>query len=129
MIDVGIGSARTIYLVKGKNIIACILSFIEILIWFFISREILVNKELNVFIVGSYAFGYALGTYLGGIINKYLVGGSLTCMVITDSLNNELLDELKDNNYGISVITLKGDKIMLLIEFKKKYLKDYLLDL
>lgn len=123
LVDVGIGSVRTIYLVKGKNLIAFILSFIEILIWFFVSREILVNKDLNMLVVLSYALGYAVGTYVGGIINKYLVSGSLTCMVITSIQNRNLIDDLKKSGYGVSVMNLEDNKLLLLIEFKKKYLK------
>ena len=123
LLDVSIGSVRTIYLVKGKNFIALLLSFIEILIWFFVSREILINKELNMFIVLSYALGYSVGTYIGGIINKYLVSGNFTCMVITSNAKKDIVNELKKNGYGVSIISLEENKIMLLVEFKKKYLK------
>ena len=121
MLDVSIGSARTIYLVKGKTIVASILSFIEILIWFFVSREILVSKDLNFFVITSYASGYAIGTYVGGLINKYLVSGNLTCMIVTSK--KELIEILKENNYGITVLSLDEDKLLLLVEFKKKNLK------
>lgn len=121
MLDVSIGSARTIYLVKGKTIVASILSFIEILIWFFVSREILVSKDLNFFVITSYASGYAVGTYVGGLINKYLVSGNLTCMIVTSK--KELIEILKENNYGITVLSLDEDKLLLLVEFKKKNLK------
>lgn len=123
MLDVSIGSIRTIYLVKGKNYIACILAFIEILIWFFIAREILINKELNFFIITSYAGGYAFGTYVGGLINKYFVKGTLTAMIISTSSKDLLIKNLKDANFGVSVIPLEDDKNMLLIEFNKKYMK------
>ena len=111
----------TIYLVKGKTIVASILSFIEILIWFFVSREILVSKDLNFFVITSYASGYAIGTYVGGLINKYLVSGNLTCMIVTSK--KELIEILKENNYGITVLSLDEDKLLLLVEFKKKNLK------
>jgi len=73
VVEISIASVRTIYLVKQKNLISCILAFIEIIIWFFVAREILVDANSNFFIVASYAGGYAAGTYLGGIINKYFV--------------------------------------------------------
>ena len=123
LIDVGIGSVRTIYLVKQKNFIACILAFIEIIIWFLIARQILTNKEINIFIILSYALGYALGTYIGGIINKYFVEGTLTAMVITQTNKRIILEALRESNYGVTVIPLEDNKIMLLIEFKKKNMK------
>lgn len=123
LIDVGIGSVRTIYLVKQKNLIACILAFIEILIWFLIARQVLTDKELNVFIILSYALGYALGTYIGGIINKYFVKGTLTAMVITSTDKRIILESLRESNYGVTAIPLEDKKFMLLIEFKKRNLK------
>ena len=123
LIDVGIGSIRTIYLVKQKNLIACVLAFIEILIWFLIARQVLTDKELNVFIILSYALGYALGTYIGGIINKYFVKGTLTAMVITSTDKRIMLEALRESNYGVTTIPLEDKKFMLLVEFKKKNLK------
>lgn len=123
ILDVSIGSVRTIYLVKQKNLVACILAFIEIIIWFLIARQILTDKEINVFIVISYASGYAFGTYLGGLINKYFVKGTLTAMVITTIDKRIILESLRESNYGVTVIPLEDNKYMLLIEFKKQNIR------
>ena len=123
MIDVSIGSVRTIYLVKQKNLIACVLAFIEILIWFLVARQILTDKELNVFVIASYAGGYAFGTYVGGLINKYLVKGTLTAMVITSADKRVMVEALKDANYGVTSIPLEDEKTMFLVEFKKRNVK------
>lgn len=123
MLDVSIGSVRMIYLVKQKNLIACILAFIEILIWFLVARETLAGDEINFFIVISYAGGYAVGTYVGGLINKFFVKGTLTAMVITIEKKRKLIDVLREANYGVSIVGLEDEKIMLIVEFKKKNLK------
>lgn len=124
MVDVSIGSVRTIILVKGKNILACVLAFIEILIWFYVAKDVLTNEDTNIFIILSYAGGYAVGTYVGGLVNKYLVRGNLTAFVVTSNKHRKLVDDLKRNNYGVTVVSMEDDKITLLIEFKKKNLKD-----
>ncbi len=123
MLDMSIGSVRTILLVKGKNIIAMILAFIEILIWYFVAREILTSRDTNIFMVLSYAGGYAFGTYAGGLINKYLVRGNLTLFVVSDIKNKNMIDTLKKCGYGVSVISYEDGKIVLLIELAKKNLK------
>lgn len=123
LIDVSIGSVRTIYLVKQKNLVACILAFIEILIWFLVAKQTLTNESSNMFVILSYAAGYAIGTYLGGIINKYFVKGTLTAMVITTKDKKLLTDTLKDANYGVTVIPLEENKALMLVEFKKRNLK------
>lgn len=122
MADVSIGSVRTIILVKGKNLLACILAFIEILIWFYVAKDIL-TSDPSIYVVLSYAGGYAFGTYTGGLINKYFVRGNLTAFVVTGSKNRKLVDDLKRNNYGVTIVGVEEDKLTLLIEFKKKNLK------
>lgn len=123
LIDVSIGSVRTIYLVKQKNLIACCLAFIEVMIWFYIARQALTNENASFLVVISYAGGYAVGTYIGGLINKYLVKGTLTAMIITDNNKKNLIEAIKDSKYGVSIIKLEDDKMMLLVETKKKNLK------
>ena len=123
ILDVGIGSVRTIYLVKQKNLIACLLAFIEIIIWFLIARQILTDKEINISIVLSYAAGYAFGTYIGGLINKYFVQGELTALVITQVDKRIMAEALRESNYGVTIIPLEDKKYMFLIEFKKRNMK------
>lgn len=123
MIDVSIGSARTIFLVKQRNLIACILAFIEILIWYFVARQILTGTNTNLFVVFSYAGGYAIGTYIGGLINKYFVKGTLTAMVITSSDNRVMIEELRNAKYGVSIMGLEENKLLLLIQFNKRTIK------
>lgn len=123
MIDVSIGSVRTILLVKGKNFISMIMAFIEILIWFAVARQTLTGDDVNLAIILSYAGGYAVGTYVGGLINKYFVKGNLTAFVVTTIDNKMMIDKLKEADYGVSTISIEDNKLILMIEFKKKNLK------
>lgn len=123
MIDVSIGSVRTILLVKGKNIISMILAFIEILIWFMVAKQTLTSDETNLAIILSYAGGYAVGTYVGGLINKYFVRGNLMAFIVTKLDKQFITEKLKEADYGVSTLSIEGGKLILLVEFKKKYLK------
>lgn len=123
LIDVSIGSVRTILLVKGKNLLSMILAFIEILIWFAIAKQTLTSDETNLAIILSYAGGYAVGTYVGGLINKYFVRGNLMAFVVTRLDKQFIIEKLKSAGYGVSTINIEDDKLILMIEFKKKHLK------
>ena len=64
IVDVTLGTIRTITLVQGKTLKATFLAFFEVFIWFVIAREAL-NIELDSIVIPiSYASGYALGTYI-----------------------------------------------------------------
>lgn len=123
MLDVAIGSVRTIFLVKGKNLLACLFSFVEILIWFYIAREILTSREVNTLVVFCYAGGYSFGTYVGGLISKYFVKGNMTAFVVSSS-NEDMIEKIKHSGYGVSILSKDEDKIILMIEFQKRDMKN-----
>ena len=123
ILDVSIGSIRTVYLIKQKNLIACILAFIELIIWFYVARETLTRSNISLIVVISYALGYAVGTYIGGLINKYFITGSLMVLIFTSINSLKLKQSLKQSGYGASTLNMSNQKKLLLVEIKKKDLK------
>ena len=74
IIDVSLGTVRTIFSVKGKNLIASLIGFVEITVWFLVVKEALNTTESGLIIGISYSLGFAVGTYVGGILsNKFIV--------------------------------------------------------
>jgi len=64
IVDVSLGSVRTIYLVRGDGGRAALLGFFEVLVWIVVVSGVIQNLEQPVYMV-CYAFGFALGTYIG----------------------------------------------------------------
>ena len=122
ILDVSLGTLRTIITVKGKNFLAACIGFIEICIWFTIVREALNTDETSMFVMLSYAAGYATGTYIGGVISKKVIRGTVSMQIIT--ANHNLVNVIRDNGYAVSVMNIKGqeeiDKYMLYIEVNNK---------
>ena len=119
IIDVSLGTVRTYFIVKGKRTIAAIIAFVEIFIWFYAAREALNTEITSIFIVISYAAGYATGTYLGTIINEMFISGFVSIQVISDVIKAKEISDIKKNNFGISVIKTIDNKNMLFIETNK----------
>ena len=91
IVDVSLGTIRTVLVVKGKNITPAIVAFFEVLIWFVVAREAL-NTDLNSILIPIfYALGYATGTYIGTFITSKVVDGLIGVQVITISTNNKML--------------------------------------
>lgn len=108
IIDVSLGTVRTIISVKGNNLIASLIGFVEITVWFLVVKEALNTDENSLWIVFSYASGFATGTYIGGILSNKFIQSNLGVQVITTNIN--LVDILRDNGYGVSVLDIKGKK-------------------
>lgn len=124
IIDVSMGTCRTLVTVKGKKGLASMIGFFEVFIWFVIVREALNTESTSLFIALSYAGGYATGTYLGSIISEKIIKGNFGVQVITSKKDDELIALLKGNGFGVSVIDVKSEKeqnekYMLFIEINK----------
>ena len=126
ILDVSLGTIRTIFTVKGKTLIASLIGFVEICIWFTVVREALNTDETSLWIMVSYAAGYATGTYIGGKLSGKIIKTNFSVQVITSNL--KLADLLREAGYAVSLINIQGqeettDKYMLFIEIRNKNLE------
>ncbi len=118
ILDVSLGTIKTIYIVKEKRLISSIISFIEVLIWFLIAREAL-NTDLDSLLIPIvYSLGYATGTYIGIFLSSKFISGNLTIHLISNKLTNQNILKLKKQGFGLTKINSK----YLLIEINKKNL-------
>lgn len=122
IIDVSLGTIRTLYTVKGKRLTASLIGFFEILVWFLIVKEALNTEEESLLIGISYSLGFATGTYIGSFLSDILITGIVEIQVFTE--NSELVKVLRKNGYRVNVIDFKGyntkSKYMLYISIQKK---------
>ena len=126
IIDVSLGTARTIIMVRGKGLLASIIGFFEVFVWFLIVREALNTTESGLFIAISYSLGFATGTYIWSIFSEKFIESNLSIEVITEK--KELADKIRKKNYGVSVLNVNGQedvqKYMLMIEIKNRKLNN-----
>lgn len=132
VMDVSLGTMRTIVVVKGQKLVASLIGFFEVLIWFLVVREALNTDLDSIWIAISYAGGFATGTYIGGILSNSFIKGNFGVQVILSDEDNKIVDTLRKEGFAVSVIDVKGqnqdkNKYMLFIEIDKKqfnYLRD-----
>lgn len=124
ILDVSLGTIRTIISVKGQNLLASIIGFVEITVWFLVVKEAINTSNTSYWIVFSYASGFSVGTYVGGLLSSKFIEGNLGVQIITNDENHELIHLLRQEGYGVSVIDVKGQsdigKYMLFIEINNK---------
>ncbi len=124
IIDVSLGTIRTVIVVKGKNFLGSILGFIEVTVWFLVVEKALTSANSNVFVIISYSLGFAVGTYVGGIISKKFINTKYEVQVITDYNVQKMITMIRNANYALSILKLEGknkNKYMLFIEVDSKH--------
>ncbi len=128
IVDVSIGTIRTVLTVKGRTYLPTFLAFFEVFIWFMVAREALNTDIDSIWIPLSYSLGFATGTLIGTFISHHFINGLMCVQVITKIGNKELIEQIRGAGYGLSVVALNNDydevkKEMLMIELNKKNLK------
>ena len=107
--DVSFGTLRVIFISQGFKKIATIVGFFEVLVWILVARQVITNLENFLWIV-AYAAGYACGTYAGIVMCEKLSIGTVAIRVILKSKSNEIIDEIRDAGFGVTVLEGRGAK-------------------
>ena len=129
IVDVTIGTIRTVLTVKGRTYLPTVLAFFEVFIWFLIAREAL-NTDINSLAIPVfYSLGYASGTFLGTYITNRFMKGFIGVQVITNANDQKMINNLRNSGFGVSVCGLIKNvnhikKDLLLIQIKNRRLRD-----
>ncbi len=82
ILDVSLGTIRTVFVVKGRRGISWVLGFFEVLIWILVVSKVIGNLSEPLYAV-SYAFGFATGNYVGITLEKWIAHGDQVVRVFT----------------------------------------------
>jgi len=99
---------RVIYISKGVKYLAPIIAFFEIIIWLLAIVGVMSDLH-NVANFFAYAFGFAMGTYVGLVIEEKLSIGMVILRIITTEESNEgIVTFLQEENYGVTCMDAQG---------------------
>jgi len=105
--DVTIGTIRIVFVSKGLKIIAPFLGFFEIFIWLLAMSRIFQNLDNWLYYV-AYSAGFAVGNYVGLIIEEKLALGFLNIRIITHLPGDALIKRLSNEGFGITSHVAEG---------------------
>ncbi len=101
---------RVIYISKGIKYLAPIIAFFEIVIWL-LAMEVVMRDLTNIANFLAFAFGFAMGTYIGLVIEEKLsIGMVIMRIVTTEESNDEIVPFMQSENYGITMLDAKGSR-------------------
>jgi uncharacterized protein YebE (UPF0316 family) len=99
--DVSLGTVRTIMTVKGRNLVAGAIGFVEVTIFIFAISQVLRGIEHPVQIF-AYSGGFATGTVIGGVIEKWLALGYVLINVHGGAETQLIAGELRAEGFGVT---------------------------
>lgn len=104
--DVALGTVRIMLIARGKRHVAPLLGFIEILIWLLAVRQVVQNMNVAGFL--AFAGGFAMGNYVGMWLEEKLAMGVQVVRIITRKEAHPLIEQLKKEGYGVTVLDARG---------------------
>lgn len=107
VLDVSLGTMRIIFVSRGKRKLAPAIGFVEILIWISIMREIMQGVS-NPITILAYASGFAMGSYVGMLLEDRLAIGLVSMRIITVKDSTSLVSTLRSAGFGTTVIDAWG---------------------
>ncbi len=121
MLDVTLGTLRIIFVSRGNRRIAPILGFFEVLIWIVAIGQIMQNLD-NPLTYFAYAFGFAIGNFLGIEAEEKLAIGFLVVRLFVISSEDDIRAKLIDAGFGVTSIEGKGSagKVTILYSVVKR---------
>jgi len=96
IIDVSVGTLRTISIIQGRTKVAFFLAFIETSVWLIVLSEVLPKVVAEPLLGVFYAFGFATGNVVGILVEKRLAMGYINFRVITTKFAKEITNSLRE---------------------------------
>jgi len=109
LVDVSLGTLRIIFISHGLKYIAPLVGFLEINIWLLAIGQIIQNLD-NLACSLAYAGGFALGAFIGILIEEKLSIGMVMVRVICKHDVSELVKSLREAQYGVTIHDAEGLK-------------------
>jgi uncharacterized protein YebE (UPF0316 family) len=102
IVDVSVGTLRTISIIQGRSKVAFVLAFIETTVWLLVLSAVL-PQVMNSPILGVfYAFGFATGNVVGIMVEKRLAMGYTNFRVITTRFAKEITSSLREKGFAVT---------------------------
>jgi uncharacterized protein YebE (UPF0316 family) len=108
VVDVSLGTLRTMITVRGERGLAALMGFVEVLVWILAAGSALQHLD-SAFHLVAYAGGFAAGNYVGIVVeNAIALGTVVVRAIIPDEADGTTARRLRDRGYAVTEIDGRG---------------------
>ncbi len=101
ILNTGIGTVRLILVTRQQKMLASLLAIVEALL-FALSIGSVANDLNNVLNLAAYCGGFAIGNYIGMIIERRFITSYMTVNIITPRRGHDIALALRQQGYGVT---------------------------
>ena len=108
IVDVTLGTMRTISLVQGRTIVAMVLGFFEVLVWIVVISEVMAGVKESPVLAVAYAAGFAAGNGVGILVERWVALGVQVVRIITAGDVRKIADRLRGDGQPVTLFDGEG---------------------
>jgi uncharacterized protein YebE (UPF0316 family) len=124
IIEVSIGTLRIVLITRGERISGACLGFVEVMLWVFLVSTVLNNISEDPIKIIIYASGFAVGNFVGSLLEQMLgIGNSRIEVNVLHSYGEMIANKMRVKGYGVTVIEGKGmesDRDLIVMNVSRK---------
>jgi uncharacterized protein YebE (UPF0316 family) len=107
LVDVSLGTVRIILLSRRHRLRPALIGFVEVFTWL-VAVTVVFSNLNDVPRMLAYAAGFALGTYLGTLLESRLAVGNTMMRVVAPIDSPQAFEELRQAGFPVTVINADG---------------------
>lgn len=125
IIEVSFMTLRIVFITKGERKLGAIIGFFEVTLWIVIVSNVITNISSDPFKAISYALGFALGNYIGSMVEEKIgLGLSEVKVILKEEHGAEIASYIRGLGYAVTVLSgegknLKRNMLIMFIPRKK----------
>lgn len=122
ILDVSMGTMRTLWMVQGRKVAVFFLGFVEILIWIVAVSKVIQNLGDEPLYAVFYALGFATGNYVGLLVDQKLAYGEQVIRIFARE-GKAIAAKLREEGFIVTLFQGTGRDSpidMLFVETKRK---------
>ncbi|KPK28583.1 MAG: hypothetical protein AMJ61_01770 [Desulfobacterales bacterium SG8_35_2] len=127
IVDVSLGTLRTISIVQGRTWVSFWLGFGEIIIWLWVISTVVPQvKDIPILAI-FYALGFAFGNMVGIRIERLLAFGHIIIRVISREHYSQMTNALRQAGFGVTTFQgegMNGPVVELYIVCRRRQLRE-----
>ena len=108
IVDVSLGTLRTIAVVHGRVTVSVLIGFFEVLVWVIAVSQVIAHLDRNPFLLMAYAAGFACGNAVGISLERRLALGTVVVRMITGAPGHDIATRLRSLGYEVTTFSGQG---------------------
>ncbi|PID82671.1 MAG: hypothetical protein CSB16_00080 [Clostridiales bacterium] len=125
-IEVSLATIRINLITKNEKLKGSLVGLIEVTIWILVVSAVLTDLTNDPLQVVAYAIGFALGNYMGILIENWIGLGTVKAEIIVEAEKApEIIDYIRSNKFAVTVVSgqgmVKERKVLIVVTPRKRF--------